>query len=350
MPLVSIIVPVYNVEAYLSDCIESILRQSLADFELILVDDCSPDRCGAICDEYAAHDGRIRVIHQKNGGVSNARNTGLDNAAGRYVTFCDSDDTLHHDFLKTLVDTLEQTGADSVVSSFDRVFPDGTITPGRKFENACCMFQSGRERLDYITKQILWKKVGWEVCTRIFRRSTIEQHHVRFCESCDNFAEDLGFVLQFTFFSAGEAAVDYHGYRYFQRSGSMMDSSKSDIKIDQTNSVSKYVFPSFCKAFPSRRFRRLYTMLHAEMLYEQLNRIPVPNLQPAISALSVVQDKTFLKKHLKRIHRHYKTLKMLCGKRHACRIILLSHYCRHQNSILFRVERSILNRLIVYID
>lgn len=103
MPELSIIVPVYKVEAYLSECIDSILAQTFKDFELILIDDGSPDRCGEICDEYAAKDSRIVVIHQKNQGVSAARNTGLNLARGNYVGFVDSDDWIEPDMYHTLI-------------------------------------------------------------------------------------------------------------------------------------------------------------------------------------------------------------------------------------------------------
>ncbi|WP_373800110.1 glycosyltransferase, partial [Bacteroides heparinolyticus] len=91
-PQISVIVPVYKVEKYLSQCIESILVQTFTDFELLLIDDGSPDCCGEMCEEYARKDKRIRVFHQENAGLSCARNTGLVNAYGRYVTFVDSDD------------------------------------------------------------------------------------------------------------------------------------------------------------------------------------------------------------------------------------------------------------------
>ena len=93
-PEISIIVPVYRVEKYLNDCIDSILAQTFADFELILVDDGSPDSCPALCDAAAARDSRIRVIHQKNRGLSGARNAGLDAAEGEWIAFVDSDDML----------------------------------------------------------------------------------------------------------------------------------------------------------------------------------------------------------------------------------------------------------------
>ena len=92
MPEISIIVPVYKVEKYLNRCIDSILAQSFPDFELILVDDGSPDKSGKICDDYAAKDSRVKVIHKENAGVSAARNSGLAMSSGSYIMFCDSDD------------------------------------------------------------------------------------------------------------------------------------------------------------------------------------------------------------------------------------------------------------------
>lgn len=118
MPIISVIVPVYNVEKYLPRCIDSILAQTFTDFELILVDDGSPDNCGAICDEYAAKDKRVRVIHKSNGGVSSARNAGLDAASGEYVTFVDSDDYIAEDRLKQMHSSIFESKADIAVAGF----------------------------------------------------------------------------------------------------------------------------------------------------------------------------------------------------------------------------------------
>ena len=98
-PKISIIVPVYKVELYLEKCINSILNQTFKDFELILVDDGSPDRCGEICDEYAKKDNRIVVVHKENGGQASARNVGLDIARGDYIGFVDSDDWIERDMV-----------------------------------------------------------------------------------------------------------------------------------------------------------------------------------------------------------------------------------------------------------
>lgn len=115
MPELSIIVPVYKVEPYLRRCIDSILNQTFRDFELILIDDGSPDNCGAICDEYAEKDGRITVIHQKNQGVSAARNAGLDIARGTYLGFVDSDDWIEPEMYETMITTAKEKNVDVVV-------------------------------------------------------------------------------------------------------------------------------------------------------------------------------------------------------------------------------------------
>lgn len=124
MPKISVIVPVYNVERYLSRCIDSILIQTFQEFELILVDDGSPDNCGAICDEYAGKDSRIHVIHQKNGGLSAARNAGIDwvfaNSDSDWISFIDSDDWVHCKYLEALFEAVQKNEVLVSISEYDR--------------------------------------------------------------------------------------------------------------------------------------------------------------------------------------------------------------------------------------
>lgn len=115
--MISVIVPVYKVEPYLRRCVDSVLNQTYTDLELILVDDGSPDNCGAICDEYAAADSRVRVIHKDNGGVSSARNMGLDAARGEFVAFLDSDDWYHPQALELWHRAAEEFGVDGVTAA-----------------------------------------------------------------------------------------------------------------------------------------------------------------------------------------------------------------------------------------
>jgi len=122
----SILVPVYKVEKYLAECIDSVLAQTYPNFELILVDDGSPDRSGDICEEYAARDGRIRVIHKENGGLMSARRCGIANAKGDYYVFLDSDDYIDARSLEILEKNIRETGADCVIYGIEWLKPGGT--------------------------------------------------------------------------------------------------------------------------------------------------------------------------------------------------------------------------------
>lgn len=124
----SIIIPIYKVEKYLKKCIESVINQSFKNFEVILVDDGSPDLCPSICDEYQKKDQRIRVIHKENGGLVSARNTGLKNAVGKYICYVDGDDWISEDFLKTLEqDAISIYSPDMVIFDAKKVFDDREV-------------------------------------------------------------------------------------------------------------------------------------------------------------------------------------------------------------------------------
>lgn len=120
MSLVSIIVPIYNVEAELRKCVSSILAQTYKDIEVILVDDGSPDNCGAICDEYASKDNRVVVIHKENGGLVNARKSGLEKSTGRFISYVDGDDWIEEDFIQSLVDCQKKFDVDIVAAGFSK--------------------------------------------------------------------------------------------------------------------------------------------------------------------------------------------------------------------------------------
>lgn len=122
-PLISVIVPVYNVEKYISACVDSILAQTYTKLEILLVDDGSTDSSGALCDEYARRDVRVRVIHQENGGLSNARNTGMQTAQGTYFAFVDSDDFIAGDYIAYLYEMIEKHHAQIAVCGYQKVYP-----------------------------------------------------------------------------------------------------------------------------------------------------------------------------------------------------------------------------------
>ena len=126
-PAISIIVPIYNVERYLCECIDSIIAQTFVDWELLLIDDGSTDNSRLICEDYASKDKRIRVTHKPNGGVSSARNLGLDHAQGEYLTFVDADDWIDKDNLEICVSAMEQNRLDVLQFPFKRIGADGKV-------------------------------------------------------------------------------------------------------------------------------------------------------------------------------------------------------------------------------
>ena len=126
-PLISVVIPIYDVEDYLDRCLESVTAQTYRNLDIVLVDDGSPDDCPAMCDRWAERDTRIRVVHKPNGGLSSARNAGLDIASGDYVTFVDSDDWLERDAIETLWAWMEREGCDVVMGGTAKTFDDGTV-------------------------------------------------------------------------------------------------------------------------------------------------------------------------------------------------------------------------------
>ena len=135
-PLVSIIVPVYKVENFLDRCVESLTAQSYGNIEIVLVDDGSPDACPAMCDGWAARDGRIKVIHKPNGGLSDARNSGVAVALGAYISFVDSDDYVSPDYVEYLLSLLKNNSADIACGSFRYVYGAGETFEGQSQEKA----------------------------------------------------------------------------------------------------------------------------------------------------------------------------------------------------------------------
>ena len=185
--MISIITPIYNAEQYLYRCIDSILSQSYPDFELLLIDDGSKDSSGAICDEYAAKDSRVRVFHKENGGVSSARNIGLDNALGEYITFCDADDYVGTEWLAAYCGAMEHK-LDFIVQGFYKIIGDDTV------ENMLPPFTGkSRVELQELVKRLVTSSCFGYIWVKAFRRELVESHKIRFDEN-SSFTEDAQFI------------------------------------------------------------------------------------------------------------------------------------------------------------
>lgn len=213
MPKISVIVPVYNVEKYINRCVNSILAQTFIDFELILVDDGSTDNCGAICDEHAMRDNRISVIHQKNAGVSVARNNGVKEANGKYITFIDSDDWVSSKCLERMYFACEENNAQMAICDIAMVDTESVETPIPVNER----ITTGEDAL---------KKYGILMDSRfrgpyakLVKREIVLEHP--FPED-RTYGEDAACVYLWMWDAKKIADIEEKHYYYFQRSGSVV--------------------------------------------------------------------------------------------------------------------------------
>lgn len=228
MCCVSVIVPVYQVEAYLARCLDSILEQTFSDFELILVDDGTRDNCPAIMKAYAEKDSRIRLVHKENGGLSSARNAGLDAARGKYVAFVDSDDYVEKTLLQDTVRAADENGAELVIYNY-RLVEDGIEKePYLPIEDEIIdVDEFGLDR--YFYKYWMPYKHGQEAWCRLYRRDIIEDNHLRFAPNDEVFAEDTLFSAMYLMHVQVIAALQKPYVYYVQRGDSLMAMKKPKL-------------------------------------------------------------------------------------------------------------------------
>lgn len=206
MSLISIIIPVYNVERFLCRCVDSVLAQTFGAFEVILVDDGSSDRSGEICDAYAQRDGRVRVIHKQNGGVSSARNRGLDEVSGQYICFIDSDDWIDPTFLADF--RLSDYSADIYISGalYDI---DNKVYSYKKYEPS--FIEDRRAIGEEFTRQNIWQNgYPWG---KLYSTEIIRSHNLRFDEVL-SIHEDHVFVFEYYTHIESIYVTDSAGYHY----------------------------------------------------------------------------------------------------------------------------------------
>ena len=248
--MISIIVPVYNVEKYLQRCIESILAQTFADFELLLIDDGSKDKSGDICDEYAATDCRIRVFHKENGGVSSARNLGIEHTKGEWITFIDSDDWVEPDYLANF-------------SMDSDLCVQGNIVNDNKYCYEPKLFIQ-----DIAANYLLNHYVYGPYC-KLFKANIIHSNNVSFDQTLA-FGEDILFCINYAMNCSSMQVVCKAGYHYeMYHDGCLTAASR-----DYTQSYNMYLKhlqlfeKCLCSVSYGKRLMRKYTFLAFSELIE----------------------------------------------------------------------------------
>ncbi|MDE6277480.1 MAG: glycosyltransferase [Muribaculaceae bacterium] len=259
-PLVSVIIPVYNVEKYLGECVDSILAQTYPNIEIILVDDGCKDASGKICDEYAAmHPEKIRVIHKTNGGVSSARNAGIEIAKGNFIGFIDSDDTIKPEMYAEMVEASFSNNAPIVVSGFLPWNVNSETSPEKNKAKIEGFVGSGAQ----VACRCLDYKLNISACTRLFSRSAIGD--TRFRDIRHN--EDLTFILE-VHLKNHKVCVLPKAYYYYRP---VLDSASHSFKdsffdifanLDYLNSIIPQDAPEVRKSF--ERYK-LYTHIFSAL-------------------------------------------------------------------------------------
>lgn len=250
---ISVIVPVYNIEQYLPACIESILAQTYTNLEIILVDDGATDNSGRICDEYAAKDSRIRVIHKPNGGVSSARNAGLDAATGSLIGFVDGDDTIAPEMYQTLYSDLCEFDADIAHCGYEIVWHDRV-----ELRNEV------GERLTYDRiqglKKLLLGRIEPSLCNKLYRGQLFENIRLN-----TNIRVNEDLLINYYLFNISKRTT-FNGicfYRYIHRTGSCTMSSFSEKQLDQITvaRIIKSDIENSCPELKDYGMRRLVGVL-----------------------------------------------------------------------------------------
>lgn len=214
-PLISLIIPVYNVSAYLPKCLDSILRQNIDDWEAILINDGSVDNSGKICDEYAAKDDRFKVFHKANGGVSSARNVGLENACGEWIWFVDPDDWIADNALMILSETIKKNDCDTIFFGIDYIDESGAVI--------------GIENRDLIlnkTKEETITAADYPPQNYLLSRSLAEFFKLRFSNGIHT-GEDLEFQYKYLMICNRPISIDSRLYNCLRRDGSAMHNPRT---------------------------------------------------------------------------------------------------------------------------
>ena len=221
MSTVSIIVPVYKVEDYIRECLDSILAQTYPYFELILVDDGSPDNCGRICDDYAKGDNRIKVVHKVNGGISSARNAGLEVAKGEWIMHVDGDDWIEPDMIESLIEAAQITGADMVIGDFVKYGPSAGY-------NKLPTWSSDKKKS--MTNYIAY--VMTTIWGSIAKRSLYADHSLKSPDGI-SYCEDFHLIVRLCHFANKIVNVHRPFYNYRYRSTSIMSNMSRKTEADE---------------------------------------------------------------------------------------------------------------------
>lgn len=265
-PLVSIVIPVYNVEKYLDRCVRSVVDQTYKNLEIILVDDGSPDGCPRLCDAWAGKDHRIKVVHKKNAGLGMARNTGIENAGGKYIFFFDSDDYVKTSIVEKCVVSAEKYHSDAVIYGRCDVYEDGrSVEKTLKIAKEVC---THRETLEELLPAMFTYDFGFGVSAwgKMFSLDTIRRENLRFVSEREIISEDAYFALEFFSNTAAVSVVNECLYFYYKRNDSLSRGFRADRHKHNDVFLQKSLDYASAKGLPPKVGVHLTARYHMYMI------------------------------------------------------------------------------------
>lgn len=278
--LISVIVPVYNVEKYLKRCVDSILNQTYKNLEIILVDDGSPDRCGKICDEYAVKDNRVKVIHKENGGLSDARNTGIDVAKGKYISFIDSDDYVENEYVELLYTALINDRTDMAIGSHKVIYEEGAVLEKATKEKSVLQPEEVLNRILYDNG------IDLSAWAKLYKSQLFAD--IRFPK--DRLFEDAATTYKLVDKSKNISIISKSTYNYVIRKNSITGENFSEKKMDLIMSTQEMC--DYIKA----KYPRLEKACDRRLMYAYLSTLS----QLAISKTKFPNEKNILMNYIKK--------------------------------------------------
>lgn len=350
--LVSVIIPIYKVSEYLDDCVQSACDQTYYNLEIILVDDGSPDDCPAKCDGWAQKDTRIKVIHKPNGGLSDARNAGLDAATGKYIYFLDGDDSIKPELVETALRHMKN-GAKMVAFGYDTVFPDGhtKTTPQRRETYELNTLQARRE---FIVQKLLTSKIGWEAWSRMYDRELIEKYHLRFADNRIIFAEDLYFCLCYCAHVERIVSISNSLYRYTLREDSIMRRDGMKLNVGRMNELAKAALHHFMKWEDCKLLVDCFPVIHYlivdGVLTKAIKNTQLPPQEFRQLVLNDIEDFQFFRKQIQMVHRYGNNLSWCFSGGQVAERISYMRYILDGNYNLFRLRNRIIYQFWDFLD
>lgn len=278
--LISVVIPVYNVEMYIDKCVDSVINQTYKNLQIILVDDGSTDASGKLCDELAKKDNRITVIHKKNGGLSSARNAGIDIAKGKYISFLDSDDFIDSTTVEKCVQRLKNNNADIVVFNRYNYYENGTKTLRYKIIEEDLVMDSEQA----IYEMNSYKNFDMSACCKMFKTTLFKK--IRF--PLGKISED--FYIMYLLFDKAKKIIYISEplYYYLQRTGSISKSAK--LRYDFVEAAYNQMI------YIEKKYPKLKTCVHSA--YASAN-MTIYNILISMGGICSKKDKLKLKKNVK---------------------------------------------------